>query len=169
MIKDDGFLAYVHELLGPLGQVAVVAHKVAFRRRDIVVEQRDRRLRDDGPVAENAQAALAGDRIGRGRGLRAGSRGEVPQEWHRRTECGECRDAGMAEETKPRFLAAGCAPFAIVHKGQPMEMSYWSVPDEAMDTSEDMAPWAKLAIAAALRKPVVKKAAKSSKKKKPAL
>lgn len=125
MIKDDGFLAYVHELLGPLGQVSI-----------------RRMFGGHGVYVDGLFIAIVGE-------------GRIYFK--------------VDEETKPRFLAAGCAPFAIVHKGQPMEMSYWSVPDEAMDTSEDMAPWAKLAIAAALRKPVVKKAAKSSKKKKPAL
>ncbi len=68
-------------------------------------------------------------------------------------------------ETTPAFLAAECAPFTFEAKGKSTEMSYWSVPDSAMDTSEDLAPWAKLAVAAAMRKPAVKKAAKSSKKK----
>ena len=36
-------------------------------------------------------------------------------------------------------------------------MSYWSAPEEAMDSPDDMRPWARRAIAAALRKPELAK------------
>jgi len=42
--------------------------------------------------------------------------------------------------------------------------SYWSVPESALDSAEDMRPWARRAIAAALRKPAVKAAKKAAKK-----
>jgi DNA transformation protein and related proteins len=56
------------------------------------------------------------------------------------------------DETKPLFSKAGCEPFVYQAKTKPVAMSYWSVPDEAMESSEQMLPWAKLAYAAALRK-----------------
>ncbi len=55
--------------------------------------------------------------------------------------------------TRARFESAGCAPFVYEGKGEPIAMSYWSVPEQAMDSAGDMRPWAKLAIAAASRKP----------------
>jgi DNA transformation protein len=68
-------------------------------------------------------------------------------------------DAG----TEDRFRAAGSAPFAYESRGKSVELSYWNVPEEAMDSPDDMRPWAKLAIAAALRKPEVAKAARAAK------
>jgi DNA transformation protein len=53
--------------------------------------------------------------------------------------------------SEPRFAAAGCEPFVYEGKGQPIRMSYWSVPDEAMESPELMAPWARLALQAALQ------------------
>jgi DNA transformation protein len=66
-------------------------------------------------------------------------------------------------ETAPAFAAAGCAPFVYDGGGKRVAMSYWSLPESALDSAEDMQPWARRAIAAALRKPAVaarKKAAK---------
>lgn len=56
------------------------------------------------------------------------------------------------EETRPRFAAAGCAPFVTESKGKRIEMSYWSAPEDAMDSADAMTPWARLAYAAAVRK-----------------
>jgi DNA transformation protein len=53
--------------------------------------------------------------------------------------------------SRARFEAAGCAPFVYSGKGRTITMSYWSVPEDALDTPEAMAPWARLAIAATLR------------------
>jgi DNA transformation protein len=56
------------------------------------------------------------------------------------------------DETRPRFEAAGCQPFTYPKKdGTAVVLSYWTAPDEAMDSSDAMAPWARLAMAAALR------------------
>jgi DNA transformation protein len=55
--------------------------------------------------------------------------------------------------TSDRFAAAGCAPFVYTGQSRPIEMSYWSVPDAAMDSPADLEPWARLALAAASRKP----------------
>lgn len=56
-------------------------------------------------------------------------------------------------ETRAAFEAAGCAPFVYTGQRTPITMSYWSLPEEAMDSPEAMLPWARLAWEAALRKP----------------
>jgi DNA transformation protein and related proteins len=56
------------------------------------------------------------------------------------------------EQTRQQFAAAGCQPFVTESKGKPIEMSYWSAPEDAMDSAAAMTPWARLAYAAALRK-----------------
>ena len=60
------------------------------------------------------------------------------------------------DETRGPFEAAGCAPFVYQGKDKPVEMSYWSAPEEALDSPEQMRPWARMAISAALRKPAAK-------------
>ncbi len=67
-------------------------------------------------------------------------------------------------QSRPDFVAAGCTPFVYAGKNNPVEMSYWNVPEAALDSAEEMRPWAQRAIAAALRKPVAKPAKKSVKK-----
>ena len=71
------------------------------------------------------------------------------------------------DETKARFAAAGSTPFVYDANGETVEMSYWTVPDEALESAEEMAPWARLALAASLRKAAAprKKAAKGAAKK----
>lgn len=56
------------------------------------------------------------------------------------------------EQSRDFFSKQGCEPFVYQSKAKQVAMSYWSVPDEAMESSEQMQPWAKLAYAAALRK-----------------
>lgn len=74
-------------------------------------------------------------------------------------------------QTRARFAEAGGRPFAYDGKGREVETSYWTPPDEAMDSPEAMRPWARLALEASMRsgaaKPRAKKAAakKSSAKK----
>ncbi|MGH8109530.1 MAG: TfoX/Sxy family protein [Arenimonas sp.] len=67
-------------------------------------------------------------------------------------------------QTRDFFSKAGCEPFVYEMKAKTVAMSYWSVPDDAMESAEDMLPWAKYAYAAALRKaeaaPIRKKAKK---------
>ena len=53
--------------------------------------------------------------------------------------------------SRPQFAAAGCEPFVYTGKGKPVTMSYWTVPPQAMDSPEQMRPWARLALDAALR------------------
>lgn len=58
--------------------------------------------------------------------------------------------------TQARFVTAGSTPFAFDGRGKRVTTSYWSVPDEAMDSAEAMQPWAALAREAALRKAAMK-------------
>ena len=64
--------------------------------------------------------------------------------------------------TRASFEAAGCAPFMYEAKGKSMPMSYWSVPDEALDSPQEFRPWAQRAWDAALRKPPAKKRARKT-------
>lgn len=56
------------------------------------------------------------------------------------------------ERTQAQFAAAGGAPFVYTAKGMTLTMSYWSLPDEAMESAQAMRPWAVLAQEAAMRK-----------------
>ena len=51
------------------------------------------------------------------------------------------------DQTRPAFEAAGCAPY--VYRGQktPITLSYWSLPEDALDSPQAMAPWAGRALA----------------------
>jgi len=69
-------------------------------------------------------------------------------------------------DTAPRFAAAGCEPFVYEGKGAPVQMGYWTVPDEAMESPDAMAVWARLAAQAAT-KAAVAKAAKTMKAARP--
>jgi DNA transformation protein len=53
--------------------------------------------------------------------------------------------------TQPAFEAAGCEPFVYDGKGKPITMGYWTVPADAMESPALIQPWARQAIAAALR------------------
>jgi DNA transformation protein len=56
------------------------------------------------------------------------------------------------DETRSQFEAAGAAPFVYLGQKRPITTSYWSLPEQAMDSPQAMLPWARLALAAALRK-----------------
>lgn len=56
-------------------------------------------------------------------------------------------DAG----SQPQFEAAGGRPFRYEGAGRVVQMSYWTPPDEAMESPAAMQPWARLAMAAALK------------------
>ncbi|BAV99030.1 hypothetical protein bcgnr5379_62700 [Bacillus cereus] len=76
------------------------------------------------------------------------------------------------EQTLSRFQAAGCQPFLYTRRGETVPTSYWTVPEEAMDSPQEMRPWLALAWEAALRKgakkkPAKKRAVKKAAKKKP--
>ena len=53
-------------------------------------------------------------------------------------------------DTSPLFEAAGCQRFTYLAKGKSRSMGYYSAPDAAMESAQDMAPWARLALQAAL-------------------
>lgn len=50
----------------------------------------------------------------------------------------------------PLFESAGCKRFTYRAKDQPKSMGYYSAPDEAIESAQEMAPWARLALQAAL-------------------
>jgi len=56
------------------------------------------------------------------------------------------------DETKAAFAEAGCEPFVYLGQKKPITVNYWTVPEEAMDTPQEMRPWAQRAMGAALRK-----------------
>ncbi len=60
------------------------------------------------------------------------------------------------DQTRAAFEAQGCAPFVYEAKGKSVPMSYWSVPEDALDSPEKFRPWAQRAWEAALRKPKAK-------------
>jgi len=51
----------------------------------------------------------------------------------------------------PAFAAAGSQPFSYTAKGRTMTLGFWRAPPEAMDAPAGMAPWGRLALAAAGR------------------
>jgi DNA transformation protein len=53
--------------------------------------------------------------------------------------------------TAERFRSAGCKPFTYSRRGKPVDLSYWSIPAEAIDDPDALRPWAELAIEAASR------------------
>ncbi len=55
------------------------------------------------------------------------------------------------DQSRASFEQAACRPFVYDGKGKPITMSYWTAPDDAMESPALMQPWARLAIAAALR------------------
>ena len=59
-------------------------------------------------------------------------------------------------QTESEFADAGSAAFVYQGKGRAVQMSYWSLPEDALESSEEMVRWARLALAAAARKVVAK-------------
>ncbi|GAA0759091.1 hypothetical protein GCM10009107_40210 [Ideonella azotifigens] len=56
------------------------------------------------------------------------------------------------DETRASFEAQGCTPFTYsVRDGGQHSLSYFTAPDDAMDSPAQMLPWARLALASALR------------------
>ena len=69
-------------------------------------------------------------------------------------------------ESQPAYDAAGCPPFTFEPKiGRPVVMSYRQAPDDAMESPAAMRPWARLAMASALRAANSKPAARVRKAK----
>ena len=63
--------------------------------------------------------------------------------------------------TRAAFEAAGCQPFVYDGAGKSVTMGYLSAPEEAMESPPLMQPWARLALAAALRARAAKPPAKA--------
>ena len=57
------------------------------------------------------------------------------------------------EQSRAAFDRAGSRPFTFEAKGKVAEMKYCSAPDEALESPQQMRPWAERALAAALRQP----------------
>ena len=66
--------------------------------------------------------------------------------------------------TRAVFEQAGCRAFVYRAKGREVPMSYWSVPEAALDSAEAMQPWARLALEAAARTATAKPARSRTRK-----
>jgi DNA transformation protein and related proteins len=55
------------------------------------------------------------------------------------------------EATIPGFRAAGSRPFVYVKAGAPATMSYWLLPEAALDDADEAERWGRLALEAAGR------------------
>ncbi|MEO8742468.1 MAG: TfoX/Sxy family protein [Lysobacteraceae bacterium] len=115
-MSDKEFIAWLHELLDPLGRVTT---RAMFGAHGLYLDGIIIGLVDEGRLYLKTDA-----------------------------------------DSQPQFTDAGCKPFVYMSKYGPIAMSYWTAPDDAMDSSEAMAPWARLALAAALRKDAVRAARK---------
>lgn len=56
-----------------------------------------------------------------------------------------------SDDTRARFEAEGCLRFEYEVKGRPRGMNYYSAPEEAMESPQFMAPWARLALECAMK------------------
>ncbi len=63
--------------------------------------------------------------------------------------------------TRALFETAGCERFTYQSKNGPKSMNYYSVPEEALESPQAMAPWARLALEAALAVRLPRKARKT--------
>ncbi|HEY8124252.1 MAG TPA: TfoX/Sxy family protein [Methylocystis sp.] len=50
-----------------------------------------------------------------------------------------------------QFQEAGSRPFVYQGKDRPITVSYWSLPDQALEDADELARWAKSAVEAARR------------------
>jgi DNA transformation protein len=56
------------------------------------------------------------------------------------------------DTSRAAFERAGCEPFAYSRRDRAaVTLSYWTAPDEALESPRAMQPWARLSLAAALR------------------
>lgn len=51
----------------------------------------------------------------------------------------------------PQFQEAGSRPFIYQGKDRPVTLSYWSLPDQAIEDADELVFWAKSAVEAAFR------------------
>jgi DNA transformation protein and related proteins len=68
------------------------------------------------------------------------------------------------EVTRGRFEAEGCERFTFQMKNKLASMGYYTAPEEAMDSTDAMRQWARLALESALRARASKPASKSKPK-----
>jgi DNA transformation protein and related proteins len=68
-------------------------------------------------------------------------------------------------QTRPAFEATGSTPFVYDRQRQAVALGYFSAPEEAMESPPAMQPWARLALAAALRARAAKPRARAPVKK----
>lgn len=106
-MRNDGFIDYLHELLDPVGRIAV-----------------RRMFGGHGLYCDGIFFAIV-----------------IEERLYLKADA----------QSRLRFEQAGCAPFVYDGHGRRIEMSYWNAPDEAMDSADDMRPWALLALDAARR------------------
>jgi DNA transformation protein and related proteins len=66
--------------------------------------------------------------------------------------------------SQPEFEAVGSTPFTYHGGGKTVQMSYWRVPDSALDAPHEMADWLRLGMAAARRAAAGKEQAKKAQK-----
>lgn len=56
------------------------------------------------------------------------------------------------DTSRAAFEDAGCEPFAYSRRDRAaVTLSYWTAPEQALDSARAMEPWARLSLAAALR------------------
>jgi DNA transformation protein len=68
-------------------------------------------------------------------------------------------------QTRAAFEAQACVPFVYDREGKAASLAYFSAPEEAMESPPLMQPWARLALAAALRARAAKPAANTAARK----
>src|SRR3990172_1421392 len=68
------------------------------------------------------------------------------------------------DASRPEFERAGSEPFVYDARGRRTTMAYRRAPDEAMESRELAAPWARTALAAALRARSVKRKPRTPKR-----
>ena len=68
------------------------------------------------------------------------------------------------DANEAQFISRKCPAFTYEKNGVDFSMRYYRVPDEAMDDAEEMLRWARLGLAAALRKMAKPTSKKSSAK-----
>jgi DNA transformation protein and related proteins len=64
--------------------------------------------------------------------------------------------------SQPSFSAAGSAPFTYVMKGKPRSMSFWRLPEIALDEADELRRWAGLGLEAARRAAEAKRKGKAT-------
>ena len=65
--------------------------------------------------------------------------------------------------TRPAFEQAGSTPFVYHAKGKPVALSYWQVPPDLFEDSEQLGQWAQKAWQVALRAQALKPVSKTKK------